>query len=400
MRLGNDDIRIDRQVFAHVTHIDNFTTCEEEEGILGLANTMTSTHGFPSVLGNLLHKSQSQSQTSSSSSTSSSNTNKVLKHNVFGMYLRSDIDDYSNFKQYVNQDGSTDSTTTSDNDNDNDSVVGTDFSPRTPPQQPNSSSELILGGVNQDHYLGCLKWHDLLGNGSFQEDGSSDTKYDNYWAVQMNDIKVGGTSLISTTSTASDSNDASSNNNNNNNNNNGEDLIAVLDSGSSYIIGPQESVAHLVKLNNAKCFKLSDDTDENKPILVDCDNSDGFDGAILNNCNDPFFSVEFIINNETYVLEKEDFIIHINTLGVGDEAGTEACILRIVASKGMKVRYKTNSIVCVCVCVCVCVEMSTFCLLRTNRTFVCFVFCTTISHIFVFILFLFYFVSIIGMGIR
>jgi hypothetical protein len=365
LRLGNDDIRIDRQVFAHVTHIDNFTTCEEEEGILGLANTMTSTHGFPSVLGNLLHK--SQSQTSSSSSTSSSNTNKVLKHNVFGMYLRSDIDDYSNFKQYVNQDGSTDSTTTSDNDNDNDSVVGTDFSPRTPPQQPNSSSELILGGVNQDHYLGCLKWHDLLGNGSFQEDGSSDTKYDNYWAVQMNDIKVGGTSLISTTSTASDSNDASSNNNNN-----GEDLIAVLDSGSSYIIGPQESVAHLVKLNNAKCFKLSDDTDENKPILVDCDNSDGFDGAILNNCNDPFFSVEFIINNETYVLEKEDFIIHINTLGVGDEAGTEACILRIVASKGMKVRYKTNSIVCVCVCVCVCVWKCppSVCCERTVRLFV------------------------------
>mmetsp|Transcript_22135 Transcript_22135/g.52399 ORF Transcript_22135/g.52399 Transcript_22135/m.52399 type:complete len:285 (+) Transcript_22135:418-1272(+) len=58
LRLGDDDIRIPHQVFAHVTHIKDFATCDEEEGIMGLANSMTTTHGFPSVLGNILHQSQ------------------------------------------------------------------------------------------------------------------------------------------------------------------------------------------------------------------------------------------------------------------------------------------------------------------------------------------------------
>ena len=275
---------------------------------------METSHGFPSVLGNLLHK--------------SSNSNKVLKHNIFGMYLRSDIDDYTNFKQkFVNP---------NQDDTDTDTIS---FSPRNPPQQPNSSSELILGGVNQDHYLGCLTWHNLLGNTSNGNggkasggSGSGNEIYDNYWAVQMNDVKVGGTSLMTSSGGSGSGDDSSSSSSNYD-----DDLIAVLDSGSSYIIGPQESVAHLVKLNNAKCFQL--DNSNNKPIEIDCDNPDGFDGAILNNCNDPFFSIEFIINGIPYVLEKEDFIMHIDTInGDGDSESNSdgACILRIVPSKGMK----------------------------------------------------------------
>jgi len=302
VRLGNDGIRLDRQVFAHVTHIDAFTTCEEEEGILGLANSMTSTHGFPTVLGNLLFQSQ---QTSQFQGNSYPTNNQILKHNVFGMYLRSDIDDYQD---------------TTETDRDKDTVS---FSPRngnggTPPR---TSSELILGGVNQDHYIGCLQWHDLLGNGAAASNasGSEDENsgymsgiYDNYWAVQMEDVKVGGTSLTTTSETS--------------------DLVAVFDSGSSYIIGPLEPVARLVKLNNAKCFTLSGTVNGNmnEPTQVDCDDPAGFDGAILSNCADPFFSLEFVINSQTYVLEKEDFMIKIDTLF------GEACILRIVASQGMQ----------------------------------------------------------------
>jgi hypothetical protein len=280
LRLGDDGIRVPHQIFAHVTHIQNFATCEQEEGILGLANALTTTHGFPSLLGNILRHSSVNDGAS-----------KVLPYNIFGMYLRSDVDDYEGI----------------DVNNVN--------------EKPRQSSELILGGVNQEHYLGCLKWHDLLGGVSDDSNVAegSITDFEKYWSIKMDDIKVGGTSLNKSSSLAGD-------------------LIAVLDSGSSYIVGPQAPVAHMVQLNKAKCFRMNSDgtdTDNEKattdPQEVDCNDPDGFDGAVLNNCDDPFFSVEFIIDGEIYVLEKEDLMVHLDTL-----FGT-VCILRVVASQGMNV---------------------------------------------------------------
>lgn len=300
---GGDNIRIERQVFAQVTHIDDFTTCEEEEGILGLANTRTSTHGFPTVLGNILHQSQHQ------------NT-QVLKYNMFGMYLRSDLDDYASQDQMSSS-----------------SIAG-----RTERVEPRkSSSELILGGINQDHYLGCLEWHDLYNTSNYNNNNNSDdndrTNYDKYWTIEMQDVRVGGVSLLENDN---DNGNADTDTDNYKNN-----LIAVLDSGSSYIIGPQEPVAKLVQMNNAKCFTMNQkssnsgdaEDDVHEPMEVDCMDPDGFDGAILSNCNDPFFNLEFVVNGMVYTLSKQDFMIQIDTL-LG-----EACILRIVASKGIQVRY-------------------------------------------------------------
>lgn len=260
-----------------MTHIKDFATCDEEEGIMGLANSMTTTHGFPSVLGNILRQSQK-------SSSSDQGTQQLLQHNVFGMYLRADVDDYKDV--------------TKDNN-----------------LQPTQSSELILGGVNQDHYLGCLKWHNLLGENSQQGEGDGIIgDYNNYWSLKLDDVKVGGTTLHK---------DSSSSEN---------ELVAVLDSGSSYIVGPQEPVARLVQLNKAKCFRMESVGSEkgsSDPKEVDCNDPSGFDGAVLNNCDDPFFSVEFVMDGEVYVLEKNDLMVHLETI-----FGT-VCILRVVASQGM-----------------------------------------------------------------
>ncbi len=273
LRIGDDGIRISHQVFAHVTHIANFATCEEEEGILGLANAMTTTHGFPSFLGNILRH-----------STFDNGKNKVFPYNIFGMYLRADVDDYA----------------------------GVDITNEN--EKPRASSELILGGVNQEHYLGCLNWHSLLKS---SEDLSGTGEFSKYWSVRLDDVKVGGTSLTKSSSSAGE-------------------LIAVLDSGSSYIVGPQGPVAHMVKLNQAKCFRMASSGEGGAadPKEVDCDDAGGFDGAVLNNCDDPFFSVEFVIEGRVYVLEKEDLMVHLDTL-----FGT-VCILRVVASQSMNVRTK------------------------------------------------------------
>lgn len=298
-------IRIDHQVFAQVTRLVNFATCEEEEGILGLSNSRTTSHQFPSLINNLLHF-------------------PTLAHNLFGMYLQAQ-DDYP-------------SPTTMGVFNQDDTTM----------QQRTASSQLVLGGVDQTHYLGCLKWHELdissksvdttntvngnnnrNSNHGFDDDYNQHTASTNsgnddnagvattvkiepsYWTLALDAVKVGGTSLTQT-------------------NTGDNNLVAVLDSGSSYLVGPQAQVAHLVQLNHAKCFTM-ENFNGASPQQVACDDPNGFDGAILSSCDDPFFNLQFVIGQETYVLEKEDLMVTVDTLF------GEACILRIVGAEGMQV---------------------------------------------------------------
>jgi hypothetical protein len=271
-------MRIDHQVFAIVHDIDNYVTCEEEEGILGLANSLTTSHHFPTLLSNVLHR-------------------KVWKHNMFGMYLQSK-DDYP-----------------SDADGSWQRINGKN-STRTP---MSASSQLVLGGVDQTHYLGCLQWHSMTDSADNEDDNDSSASAArddaNYWSLPLVEVLVGGQVLPNT-----------------NGNNIDDQLVAILDSGSSYIVGPQQAVTQLVEMNDAKCFTM-EDFDGASPQQVPCDQEAGFDGAILSSCNDPFFNLEFVIDGVVYVLEKEDLMVHVDTLF------GQACILRIVGAKGITVSW-------------------------------------------------------------
>jgi hypothetical protein len=106
--------------------------------------------------------------------------------------------------------------------------------------------------------------------------------------------------------------------------------LALLDTGSSYIIGPSEAVGEIAKLNHASCFNM---LQSSNPQIVDC-TSGTFDAAVID-CEQPFFSLQFIADGHTYVLEKEDLIIKVQT------SFGEACVLRLVGSEGIPVSSPT-----------------------------------------------------------
>jgi hypothetical protein len=273
-------MKLDHQIFAIVHHLDNYATCEEEEGVVGLANSLTTSHHFPTMLSNVLH-------------------HKIWKQNVFGMYLQSK-DDYPNGAEGSWQ------------------RMNGQHNAHTP---IDASSQLILGGVDQTHYVGCLQWHTMMDSADTEDDydydssASTDRGESSYWSLPLVKVLVGGQALP-----------------NAHGNNSNDPLVAILDSGSSYIVGPQQAVTKLVEMNGAKCFTM-ENFDGASPQQVPCDQDAGFDGAILSNCDDPFFNLEFVMDGAVYVLEKEDLMVHIETLF------GEACILRIVGAQGMTVSW-------------------------------------------------------------
>ena len=250
-----------------MTHLENFETCETEEGVFGLAFSMISSHNYPSILKNM---------------------ESTLLHPMFSLYLDA-TDDYP--EDQVLHDIAPDSN-------------GNIEYGRARPIS--ATSQIVFGGVDQTHYEGCLNWHQL---GVF--DYSQDPSYakfaqnSGFWDLKLDDVRVGGTSVVTA-------------------------HLALVDSGSSYIVGPLQDVGQIALLNEATCFVLEDPND---PQFVPCDNEDGFDAAVIQ-CDQPFFSIEFVMDGTTYVLEKEDLIIDIVSPAL------DACILRLIGSKEIPVSCK------------------------------------------------------------
>ncbi len=238
LQLG-DAITVQNQIFAQATTIENFVSCQGEQGILGLGFSFLSSHSFPSVINNL---------------------QETLMHPIFGMYL-SATDDYP-----IVDDGN--GPTSADH------------------------SEIVFGGVNQKHYSGCLRWHDL---GQFQESVTGET-FQGYWDFKLDGVEVGGTAMPSS-------------------------QLAIVDSGSSNIVGPKDAVGLIARLNGAECFNMPNGSTSD-PVSVDC--SEGFDIATID-CDRPFFDLEFRADEAVYHLTKEDLIKSIET-NLGN-----VCIIRLQA---------------------------------------------------------------------
>jgi hypothetical protein len=241
-----------------VIKLFNFQTCETEEGVLGLANTLLTSHNYTSILANL---------------------EPVLLHPIFSLYLSREDDYYKDEDEQVPA------------PDDYGNVQYGNARPKS------SNSEITFGGVDQKRYEGCLTWHDL---GQFSL--TTGEEFKGYWDFKLDEVLVGGTSLPTSS-------------------------LALVDSGSSYIVGPIEDVAQFAMLNNAKCFEMSNPNDRHE---VPCDSEDGWSTAVID-CLEPFFDLEFVADGKTYSLTKEDLIIDFAT------SHGDACVLRVIGNDGVPV---------------------------------------------------------------
>jgi hypothetical protein len=132
-----DSISVVGQAFAQITSFSHFTACASEEGIFGLGFSMISSHNFRTPLNNMASS---------------------LRHPVFSIYMNPQTDDYPPSDSIFNP----------DKEGNQKYSDGHAIS---------SNSEIVFGGVNQNHSEGCLSWHDL---GQFKELSSGKT-FQGYW---------------------------------------------------------------------------------------------------------------------------------------------------------------------------------------------------------------------------
>merc|ERR1712087_663536 len=127
-----------------------------------------------------------------------------------------------------------------------------------------ANGELVLGGVDPAHYTGDFSYVPVI--------ETAPGKY-GYWALKMDDAKVGGKSITSVRK-------------------------AIVDSGTSLLAVPTADMAKIATAVGAK--QVLPIPPFNKEYTVDC-NSAGPD-------------LDIVIGGNTYTLKKEDYIIKDQTI--------------------------------------------------------------------------------------
>merc|ERR1712039_857360 len=123
-----------------------------------------------------------------------------------------------------------------------------------------AAGELVLGGVDPAHYTGEFSTVPVI------ESAPGKT---GYWALQMDDAKIGGTSIT-------------------------EVRKAIVDSGTSLLAVPTADIEKIATATGAK--KVLPIPPFNKEYTIDC-NSEGPD-------------MEFVLGGKSYTLKKEDYVIN------------------------------------------------------------------------------------------
>lgn len=164
-----------------------------------------------------------------------------------------------------------------------------------PDQGPiHAQSELTFGGVNASRYTGCLHWHKL---GQFRAKGEI---FKGYWDFGLEQILVGNHEIPAS-------------------------KLAMIDSGSTVVVGSRESVGYVAKLLNLQCFSY---TVSGHAESVACDHPFGFDIAATSCFGTPTQPIVFVADGTRYELEENDLLRLVST------AQGPICVLDLVGVPG------------------------------------------------------------------
>ena len=152
--------------------------------------------------------------------------------------------------------------------------------------EPSSSrSELFLGGVNQKYYDGCLTWHAL---GHFVNEDKK--PFEGFWDILITRVDAGEDNNVLSTSG-----------------------VAVVDSGSTYIVMPTNDLKKVAAHYSSTCVK----TNEARTALnvVDCDVDGGFDFALVDCAdtelpNSSTSNLDFYIEGVKYSMTPQELYVH------------------------------------------------------------------------------------------
>jgi len=163
-----------------------------------------------------------------------------------------------------------------------------------------SNSEILLGGVDQKHYDGCLTWHimDQLDVRSGIR-SKEEAFVKGYWNFRLEKVIVGEYEIPASSA------------------------VAFVDSGSSFLIGPNLVVKEFIKKNDFVCYDWLFMEKPAKPARIDCLSPAGFD-AITTDCQGPMQSLVFVAGGKKYSLSKGDITIKMNTT-IG-----EVCVVTVL----------------------------------------------------------------------
>merc|ERR1712070_574154 len=125
----------------------------------------------------------------------------------------------------------------------------------------NSPGELVIGGVNPEHYTGDFSYTPVI--------DTAPTRKRGYWAIAMDDVTVNGNSVTSVRK-------------------------AIVDSGTSLLAVPKDDIAKFAKAVGAKTVLPIPPF--NREYIIDCDSA-GLD-------------IDIKIGGKTYTLEKKDYVIN------------------------------------------------------------------------------------------